>query len=94
MLKELGSRQFQLYLLYLYETFRRPEYARFVKFPVAFEHCRMLIHPSIQDVANGGTGKEVGDDGRPLTDYITPFARGMTDVGFRDTLHQEQFNTW
>ncbi|GMH64842.1 hypothetical protein TrRE_jg8085, partial [Triparma retinervis] len=36
---DLSTRPFQLYLLYLYATFTKPIYARYVKFPVAFEHC-------------------------------------------------------
>lgn len=54
MVPQLGSRPFQLYLLYLYETYRKPDMARHVKYPISFEHCRMLIHPDIQDLAEGG----------------------------------------
>lgn len=41
-----------------------------------------------------GSGNERDEEKKGTPDYLTPFARSMGDVGFRDTLHQEQFNNW
>ena len=90
----LSSASFQMYLLYLYETYGRTEYYRYVMYPVAFSYIPLLIHPAVSALARGVRRGYDDVEGGEKTTFETDFSRGLRTEWGRDKLHQEQFATW
>ncbi|GMH50044.1 hypothetical protein TL16_g00677 [Triparma laevis f. inornata] len=87
----LQSLSFQLYLLYLYKTYSKPQYRIHIIYPLSFSYLKLLIHPSVLSISNGTS--LVPEDGE-TKDYSTKFSNMIASESFRDEVHAEQFAAW
>lgn len=83
---------FQSFLRYLYDTWSRPEYARFLTYP----HCLYFLQLLINDGGNCHNNDKDNDDddSEPTSSANNVVAKEWTLPAYRNFCHQQQFLAW
>jgi len=103
----LQDPDFLAYLRYLYETWRQPEYARFLTYPHALYLIQLMLPPSSPDSESPPSTEKVEgvSDADAMAATSTPasgggggdpqlLAKEWTLPAFRNFVHQQQFLAW